>query len=124
MQCSPLVLHLIAIEQQSCVQVKAAQSTVKMGVDYDNQYQVDIPLTVSGIAHTAVSVRVKGYTPCCKADNLCMVICHVVGCINRPAGLMLSPYMPSNAPSPTSPCLKHKYSHTPQPPILACVLLP
>lgn len=40
-------------EAQS-VQVKAARSTVKMGIDYDNQYQVDIPLTVSCCAHTAV----------------------------------------------------------------------
>lgn len=30
------------------MQVKAADMVVKIGIDYDNQYQVDIPITVSG----------------------------------------------------------------------------
>ena len=62
------------------VQVKASQSTVKMGIDYDNQYQVDIPLTVRCFAHTAVSMRVQCRSPllqCTHVANSPILMLHV-----------------------------------------------
>lgn len=66
------------------VQVKASQSTVKMGIDYDNQYQVDIPLTVRCFAHTAVSMRVQCRSPllqCTHVANSPILMLHVACCI-------------------------------------------
>ena len=69
------------------LQVKASQSTVKMGIDYDNQYQVDIPLTVCCFAHTAVSIHDQGCVPCCDAHvlhvHICVALLHVAIDIQR-----------------------------------------
>ena len=60
------------------VQVKASQSTVKMGIDYDNQYQVDIPLTVCCFTHTLQCLCMY------RAIYLAaMLICHAVICCYR-----------------------------------------
>lgn len=48
-----------------------------MGIDYDNQYQVDIPLTVRCFAHTAASMHVRYCSPCLHA---CMLRTHQSSC--------------------------------------------
>ena len=70
--------HCDSGNDMQVLQVKASQSTVKMGVDYDNQYQVDIPITVCCFAHAAVSMHGQGCVSCCDAHVLHVSHCYML----------------------------------------------
>ena len=109
-----------------------------MGIDYDNQYQVDIPLTVSCFAHTAVSMHGQGCMPCCCAGVLhahlspCCMLQTIYSCVGIVASavkeqqlcqhiltlLCLSEQMPAQVPCTPLPCrqLIHLFPPCPKPP--------